>query len=179
MRKLVWVTGLCNRDNPLCRQLLFLKSALQSLLALWELASQCHSRFIFPESLLVGRQQGQFSFRPEIKVPLSLVSRSFVLKMRRGKRKSIRTYVRLFSFFSSFSSTPSFSDWCVKAGLSHLLPQCRQRLCDTSTLLCGWCGMWILGMCHRGVLPQQPNWSDSISSAADLDFQKFLMSFPL
>lgn len=34
-------------------------------------------------------------------------------------------------------------------------------------------------MCHRGVLPQQQNWSDSISRAADLEFQKSLMSSSL
>lgn len=61
------------------------------------------------------------------------MSRSFVLKRWEGERKNImQTYVRLFSFFSSFSSTPSFSDWCVKAGLSHLSPVQAEVLWDTS-----------------------------------------------
>lgn len=178
MRKLVWVTGLCNRDNPLCRRLLFLKSALQSLLVLWELASQCHSRFILPESLLVGRLQGEFPFGHRLKL---LCPWYPGVLFARWEGEKERTYEHTFVYFLSFlPSTPSFSDWLIKAGLSHSLPRYRQRLCDTSALLlCDWCGMWIWGMCHWGVLPQQENWSDSISRAADLDFQKSLMSFPL
>lgn len=54
--------------------------------------------------------------------------------MRRGKR----TYEHTFVYFLSFlPSTPSFSDWLIKAGLSHSLPRYRQRLCDTSALWSG------------------------------------------
>lgn len=126
MRKLVWVTGLCNRDNPLCRRLLFLKSALQSLLVLWELASQCHSRFILPESLLVGRPQGELPLGQRLKRLCPWYPG--VLFWRWGGEKE-RTYkhtlVYFLSFLSSFSSIPSFSDWFIKARLSHSLPQHR------------------------------------------------------
>lgn len=126
MRKLVWVTGLCNRDNPLCRRLLFLKSALQSLLVLWELASQCHSRFILPKSLLVGRPQGELPFGQRLKrlcpwYPGVLFSRW----EGEEERTYEHTLVYFLSFLSSFSSTPTFSDCFIKAGLSHSLPQHR------------------------------------------------------
>ena len=170
MRKLVWVTGLCNRDNPLCRRLLFLKSALQSLLVLWELASQCHSRFILPESLLVGRLQGEFPFGHRLKVlcpwyPGVLFSRW------EGEKE--RTYEHTFVYFLSFlPSTPSFSDWLIKAGLSHSLPQSRGSVTPVHYyyVIGVECGFWecVTGVsCHSnrtGVIQEAGQQTSSFKS---------------